>query len=535
MHRLQTLPATLPGGLHQHRAAAAGNPAGRLNLMRVPLSKIARPGWGIAFDTRGNSADLSALSLPERVCVPLQQHIGSAATPVVKPGDRVLTGQPLARAAANRLGAAVHAPLAGRVQAIARQPGPGRTGLAVSIESDGTDERWPGYTAHRDPLRLSTSALRSAVVQGGIVGLGGATFPAGVKLNRGSGVDTLILNGVECEPVISCDDALMRTDVDAMLLGAQIMLRILEADSCIVALKDGMADALQTVTTALQTLADDRFSIAILPPVYPAGGEAQLIELLTGREIPAGGLPWDSGAICQNVATAAAVAHLLRSGEPLISRIVTVTGAVVAPANFRVRIGTPISHLIAAAGGYTDTSSRQLIMGGPMMGIELPDDSLPVVKATNCIYVPTIDELPATAAELPCIRCGDCATACPAHLMPQLLLQAQATSDTERMQSLGLQDCIECGCCDYVCPSKIPLTRRFVAAKQELWDIAFEKRRAAKARERIAARTTRQQRQQQEQADQLAAQTHNVSDTDTAHQKLQELLQRTGADREDPS
>ncbi len=506
-----------------------------MNLVRVPVSRIAQPEWGIAFDTRGNSADLINLPLPHRVCVPLQQHTGSAATPLVKPGDRVLTGQPLAETAANRLGASVHAPLAGWIQAIAPQPAPGRVGLAVSIESDGTDERWPGYKAHRDPLRLSTSALRSAVIQGGIVGLGGATFPAGVKLNRGSGVDTLILNGVECEPVISCDDALMRTDADAMLLGAQIMLRILEADSCIVALKDGMPAALQTVTAALQELADDRFSIATLPPVYPAGGEAQLIELLTGREIPAGGLPWDSGAICQNVATAAAVAHLLQKGEPLISRIVTVAGAVAAPGNFRVRIGTPVSQVIAAAGGHTNASSRQLIMGGPMMGIELADDSLPVVKATNCIYVPCSNDLPTAAAELPCIRCGDCATACPVHLMPQLLLQAQATSATERMQTLGLQDCIECGCCDYVCPSKIPLTSRFVAAKQELWEIAFEKRRAAKARERIAARETRLQRQQQEQANQLAAQTHNVSDTDTAHHELQELLKRTGADQDDQS
>ncbi len=501
--------------------------------MRVPITRIESPAWGVRFDTRGNPAELKSLPLPKQVCVPLQQHVGSPAEPLVAAGEQVFTGQPLAQTASDKPGVMVHSPVAGRVRSVSIQPGPGSNGLAAVIDADGSDARWTGCNAHADPLRLPTSELRRAIMAGGIVGLGGAMFPASIKLNSGSGVDTLILNGVECEPVISCDDVLMRHDVDAMLMGAQVMLRILEADTCIVALKDGMPEALQTVSEALTKLADDRFRIALLPPVYPAGGEAQLIELLTGQQIPTGGLPWDSGAICQNVGTAAAVAQLLQTGEPLISRIVTVTGAVTAPANFRVRIGTPISALLEAAGGQRSDSSGQLIMGGPMMGITLPDENLPVTKATNCIYVPALDELPTEFSALPCIRCGDCSTACPVDLMPQLLLQARSTSDSERLQNLGIQDCIECGCCDYVCPSRIPLTRAFIDAKQELWDIAFEQRRAAKARQRIAAREARLQQQQAEQEQLLAEQTHNISDTDTAQAELQALLKRTGADQDD--
>jgi len=506
--------------------------------MRVPVTTIEAPEWGIRFTRDARQypdLTLQNAPLPDHVRIPLQQHIGSEARALVKEGDRVLAGQPIGRMAANRLGAHVHASISGQVSRVGLAQAPGRrNGLAVDIEADGKDERWPGFSPHPRPLSLSTSGLRKAVIEGGIVGLGGATFPAGIKLNRGSGVDTLILNGAECEPVIRCDDALIRHDTNGMLLGAQIMLRILEADTCVIALKDDMQAAISSVTAALTELADDRFQLALVPPVYPVGGEAQLIQLITGREIPAGGLPWDSGAICQNVATAAAIATLLTKGEPLLSRIVTVTGAGIAtPGNFIARIGTSIETLIDAAGGYTQDSAGKLVMGGPMMGVNLDSDRLPVTKATNCIYVPGRKELAHKAEAVACIRCGDCATACPVNLMPQLLLQSHRTSDFDRLQQLGLPDCIECGCCDYVCPSRIPLTRQFIDAKQQLWAIAFEKRRAKKASARIAARDTRKQRDSQELESTLAQQTQNVKSAADAQSELDALLKRTGANDSD--
>ncbi len=504
--------------------------------MSAPVSVAAQPAWGLRFgDQPANPGELQTLPLPHSVCVPLQQHTGTEALPVVQPGEHVLTGQPIAEIRDRALGAKLHAPVSGTVTQICRSAVPGRKDCqSIYIESDGRDKRWPGYSGHTNPLRLATTELRQAVIEGGVVGLGGATFPAGVKLNPGSGVDTLILNGAECEPVISCDEALMTNDSAQMLLGAEIMLRILEADKCIIAIKQGMESSLRAVNAALDKLQDDRFRIVLVPPVYPVGGEAQLIQMLTGREIPAGGLPWDSGAICQNVATAAAVAHRLTAGEPLISRIVTVTGqGVRKPGNFLTRIGTPISELIAAAGGYSEMTPGSLVMGGPMMGIRLPNDSLPVTKACNCIYVPGANELTDKPAEMPCIRCGDCTDTCPVNLMPQLLAQTLKVSDYERLGQLGIQDCIECGCCDYVCPSHIPLTRQFIDAKQTLWEIAFEKRRAKKAARRIREREIRQQRDTSQREQLFEDQLQAVAESEAAKQELKALLKRVNqsADR----
>jgi len=504
--------------------------------MTVPVVVVAQPDWGIRFPERPTAGgELQILPLPSSVCVPLQQHTGAEAIPVVQPGEHVLTGQPIAEIRDHTLGAKLHAPISGTVTRIQSSAVPGRReSLSVFIESDGRDERWPNYLSRDNPLRLSTRELRQAVFEGGIVGLGGATFPAGVKLNPGSGVDILILNGAECEPIISCDEALMSNESPLMLLGAQIMLRILEADECIIAIKQGMDASFQAIKEALEKLQDDRFRIALVPPVYPIGGEAQLIQMLTDREMPSGGLPWDCGAICQNVATAAAVARQLTSGEPLISRIVTVTGkGVLNPGNFLARIGTPISELVAAAGGYSEQAAGSLVMGGPMMGIRLPGDSLPVTKACNCIYAPGIDELANKPAEKPCVRCGDCATVCPVNLMPQLLLQTLKVSDYERLGQLGLPDCIDCGCCDFVCPSDIPLTRHFIDARQNLWEISFEKRRAEKAARRISEREMRQKRDTDRREQSFEDQIHAVTDTEAAKQKLEALLQRVNQKADD--
>jgi len=493
-------------------------------------TRIAAPAWGIRFarpNLAGGGLALRRLHVPAQLIVPLQQHIGQPATALVRVGDTVLRGEPLGSMPAGTLGAAVHAPSSGRVTAIGPHALPGRGPCdCVYIETDGADTAWPGYSPLADPLGIPANALRAAAGAAGIVGLGGATFPTLFKLNRGNGIKLLIINGVECEPGINCDDALMRDRAAGILFGARIMLHILAAPACIIALKSEATAALDAMRGALAALGDQRIRLACIPSVYPAGGEAQLVQLLTGQEIPAGGLPADLGVVCNNVATAAALAHFFATGEPLISRIVTVTGpGVVTPMNIEARIGTPVSELIRAAGGYRSDAVK-LLMGGPMMGMPLATDDVPITKACNCIYVEPASGN-AQSPEMPCIRCGECATVCPVTLTPQLLLQAQRTSDFEKLQQLGLRECIECGCCDYVCPSHIPLTARFVTAKHALWNINFEQRRARDAESSYRAREERLYRRAQARQQELDEQTDRVDTlSPDAKAELQALMER---------
>jgi electron transport complex protein RnfC len=495
------------------------------------------PAWGIRFprpSAESGGLELVDAPLPAVLTVALHQNIGFPAEPLVRTGDTVLRGQPLGEAAATGPSARVHSPSSGFVREIAELPVPGRgAALCVVIETDGNDTPWPGYEPVDDPLHLPTSRLRKAIAEAGIVGLGGAMFPTTLKLNPGLGVSTLILNGVECEPRINCDDALMQHEADRILEGARIMMRILEADNCKIAIKESTS-AVRTMRAALTKFADDRFEITTVPALYPMGGEAQLIELLTGIEVPSDGLPWDTGTICHNVGTAAAIATYVRDGKPLIERIVTVSGAGVnRPVNVRARIGTPISTLIDTAGGYTEDAGR-LIMGGPMMGIALASDELPLTKACNSIFVAGRSELATPETSKPCIRCGECAVVCPVRLTPQLLLTGRETNNLERLESLGLSQCIECGCCDYVCPSRIPLTQTFRKAKEALWERGFEQRRARRAEQRISARQKRLQNEAVRQQRDLDSQTETLVDTTAqARDALQELLQRTGRDQED--
>jgi electron transport complex protein RnfC len=263
---------------------------------------------------------------------------------------------------------------------------------------------------------------------------------------------------------------LLRERAAVVVDGARLMLHALGAQQAVIAVENDKPEARVAVHDAIVAAGDPRIGVAGVTAKYPAGGERQLIELIAGREVPSGGLPRDVGCLCHNVATAAAVAELFKHGRPLVSRIVTVTGgAIAAPGNFETRLGMRIADLVAAAGGYGAPPQR-LIMGGPMMGYALPDDELPVTKATNCLVAATVGEIAPPEPEMPCIRCGECVQVCPARLLPQELNTAALQSDAPRLRELGLADCIECGCCDYVCPSKIPMLERFIGAKRAKLD-----------------------------------------------------------------
>ena len=453
----------------------------------------------------GTGRPIAALPLPRRLVLPLSQHIGVAATPLVKAGDQVYKGQMIA-AAEGYVSAPLHASSSGRVVEIAECPVPHPSGLTapcIVLETDGRDAWLPGLAPVEDPLQRDPAELRNLIRNAGIVGLGGAGFPAAVKLNTGleRRIDLLVLNGAECEPYISCDDLLMRERADQVIAGLRILRHVLNAAQCVIGVEDNKPEAIAALRAALAEGADEGIEVVAVPTRYPAGGEKQLIQVLTGLEVPSQGLPADLGILCHNVGTAAAVHQLMATGRPLVSRIVTVTGDGVAkPHNLEVPIGTPIAELVEFCGGYTPDVDR-LLMGGPMMGIALPSDTLPVIKTTNCILATTAASLPAPAPQLPCIRCGECALACPARLLPQQLYWHAHARDLDAVQEYDLFDCIECGCCAQVCPSHIPLVQYFRYAKTEIWDQEREREKADLARQRHEFRLERLEREKREKAE----------------------------------
>lgn len=436
--------------------------------------------------------------LPARLDISMLQHGGVPAEACVVAGERVAAGQRIG-IAGDGSGADVHAPCAGRVVSVAEGPAvqfPDRRVVHVQLEPE------PGLSrAPFAPLSWREAEpwqLRERIREAGVVGLGGAGFPTAGKLSVDR--ELLVLNGAECEPWITCDDALLRAHADDVVLGGLLLARVVGAGTVLLAIEDTMPEALAAARAATEAHGEGRVDVVAVPSRYPEGGERQLIQVLTGREVPRGGLPRDIGVLVQNVGTAQAAWRAVACGEALVTRIITVTGPGVArPGNYRVPLGTPVSHLVEQAGGYTPVAAR-LLLGGPMMGQALPHDGFALGKTHQCVLVLGRGDVGPAGPEMPCIRCGDCASACPAQLLPQQLLWQVRGGQLDRAQDHGLFDCIECGCCDLACPSHIPLTQAFRVAKATVLAQSVAGERALAARGRFDARRLRLEREAREQA-----------------------------------
>ncbi|THF66958.1 electron transport complex subunit RsxC [Pseudothauera nasutitermitis] len=456
-----------------------------------------------AHKHESSGAPIVPAPLPARLVVPLRQSARAVAECLVAPGQQVLKGERIG-APEGVLGTAVHAPTSGTVIEVAEYPMPHPSGLStlsVVIEPDG-EERWTAlhpFDWRARPRNEALAHLRDC----GIVGLGGATFPSHVKLGTGTGIEVLILNGAECEPWITCDDRLMRERAADILAGAQILRELIGAGRLVVGIEDNKPEAIEAMHAAAAGL-DGGVAVVPVPARYPAGGEKQLIRTLTGIEIPYGRLGGEFGVQCFNVATAHAVYRAMAFGEPMVSRVVTLTGNVDRPGNVEALIGTPIEDLLALAGPRRADTDR-VLMGGPMMGFALPSLTVPVLKATNCLIAASPRLFPPAPPEQACIRCGACARACPAELQPFELYWFARSKNFGKAQEYHLFDCIECGCCAYVCPAHIPLVDYYRFAKSEIWARERDKSAADQARERFEFRNWRQEREKEEKAAKLAA------------------------------
>ena len=441
--------------------------------------------------------------IPSMLVIPLHQHVGNRAVPVVQVGERVLKGQIIGRPE-GRLSSAVHASTSGTVSAIDMQLVAHHSGLpdlCVTLIPDGKDE-WIAHSGV-DYRQAEHTDLRHLLRQAGVVGLGGAVFPSDMKsYSHKHKIKTLVLNGAECEPYITCDDMLMRERAGDILRGAEVLRELLYAEEVLVGIEDNKPEAIASMQQAVLDDNHAHMEVIAVPTLYPGGGAKQLIRVLTGIEVAAGVRSTEMGVQCFNVATAYCVWRAITFGEPLLSRIVTVTGNVERAQNFEVLLGTPVDELVALAGSKPDTDRH--IMGGPMMGVDLPSGSVGVTKATNCIIESSPKLFPPPPPALPCIRCTRCADVCPAELQPQDLYWYARAKDFGKTQEFHLFDCIECGACAYVCPSQIPLVQYYRFAKSEIWQREREAQAADLARERHEYRLMRIEREKQEKAERLA-------------------------------
>ncbi len=444
--------------------------------------------------TQSNGTPLRQLPLASRFVIPLKQHIGAEGELCVQAGDHVLRGQPLTRGRGRML--PVHAPTSGVIVAIAPHSTAHPSGLAelsVIIDADGEDQ-WIERDGWSDYRSRSREALIERIHQAGVAGLGGAGFPTGNKLHGGGDkIDTLIINAAECEPYITADDRLMQDCAAQVVEGIRILAHILQPRQVLIGIEDNKPQAISMLRAVLAGSHD--IVLRVIPTKYPSGGAKQLTQILTGKQVPHGGRSSDIGVLMQNVGTAYAVKRAVVDGEPLTERVVTLTGeAVKQPGNVWARLGTPVRHLLDAA-GFCPSGEQMVIMGGPLMGFTLPWLDVPVVKITNCLLAPSVTEMGEPQEEKGCIRCSACADACPADLLPQQLYWFSKGQQHDKATAHNLSDCIECGACAWVCPSNIPLVQYFRQEKAEIYAIAQEEKRAAEAKMRFEARQARLERE----------------------------------------
>ena len=429
---------------------------------------------------------IGELPIPEKLVVPLSQHIGAPASPCVAVGDSVLKGQKIATTT-GPISVAVHAPTSGTISAIEERPIAHSSGMSapcIEITKDGRD-KWIKHKGIEDFKHASPATLLQVIAEAGIAGMGGAGFPTAVKLNPGfqRPIDTLIINATECEPYITADDALIRERAVEIITGIRILSHLLNNPSQIIlGIEDNKPEAIAELSRHID---GSGISLVPFPTKYPSGGEKQLIYILTGKELPSGQIPADIGTVCVNIGTTYAIKRAVIDGKPLISRVTTVTGkACGINRNYEVLLGTPVEHLLKH-NEFDQESCSRVIMGGPMMGFSLTSEQVPVVKTSNCILAPSLQEIAPEQPAQPCIRCGMCAEACPVSLLPQQLLWYAQAKDHDRLEAHNLFDCIECGACSYVCPSNIPLVQYYRNSKGEIKQAQKEKIKSDHARERF--------------------------------------------------
>lgn len=446
-----------------------------------------------------NQSPIAKPPLPAVLHIPLRQHIGNEGSVIVEVGQRVLKGQPLTQSHLP-FAVPVHASTSGEVISIDNRVSAHPSGLSeitLTLKPDGLDE-WCELHPLTDYTKSDRIKLIEILCDAGISGMGGAGFPTHIKANTLKETEFLVINGIECEPYITADDRLMREHAWQIRQGIDILQHVVKPKYIVIAIEDNKPSALESMKIACKNKPD--CSVVSTPTVYPAGGEKQLIQVVTGREVPGDGLPQDIGVMMFNVGTCYAIADAIFHGKPLIERVVTLTGEACENAqNVWALLGTPVAHLADFA--KLKTSKRtpaHIIMGGPMMGFSVADYNVPVVKTTNCLLMPEHNAMMQGQNERPCIRCSACYDACPASLLPQQLYWHSKAKEYDKAQNLNLFDCIECGACAYVCPSDIPLVQYYRQAKSAIKIELDEKTKADKAKQRFEARKQRLERDKQE-------------------------------------
>ncbi|MGR3039408.1 electron transport complex subunit RsxC [Vibrio vulnificus] len=447
---------------------------------------------------QSNQQPLVHAALANEIVLPLKQHIGKPGNILVNVGDHVLKGQLLTQSNAG-FTLPIHASTSGTITAIETRTVAHPSGLSemcVVITPDGQDT-WCEKQPVVDYSQQNSDYLLDVIRMAGISGMGGAGFPTAKKIQSGLGrTEILIVNAAECEPYITADDKLLQEHAEEVLQGIEIIEHILQPKLTIIGIEDNKPEAIKALESAAQ---NKDIVIRVIPTKYPSGGEKQLIKVLTNKEVPAGGIPADIGILVQNVGSLYAIKRAVIDGEPMVNRIVTLTGNTFeTPRNVWVPLGTPVHALLEQFGYQADKKLPRLIMGGPMMGFSLPHANVPITKTSNCILAPTRKEISPAGYEMECIRCGACAEACPASLLPQQLQWHAKAEEFDKCEELNLKDCIECGACAFVCPSEIPLVSYYRQAKAEIRTRAQEADAAERAKLRFEEKKARMEREKEE-------------------------------------